>query len=119
MTNIKKFPKKIHSTNPLPRRRVFYIGYRYVGSALCQELEDVYLKRKGKVHGNRKWSIITYVKCEESGREYSFEEAECYQDAVPDMIGSIGLEEEVTLEQLRDMGWSESANVIDFVKTKP
>ena len=27
-----------------PRRRVFYAGYRYVGPAFCQDVQQIYLK---------------------------------------------------------------------------
>ena len=114
MTNITKFPKKTHSTNPLPRRRVFYIGYRYVGPMFCEEIQDVFLKRKGKVNGNQKWSFIIYPKCEENGRYYSFQIEECFQDEVPKLIELLELEKVVTLQELRDMGWRESADIINF-----
>ena len=32
----------------LPRQRVFYLGIVYNGSALCQEITRLYLKRHGK-----------------------------------------------------------------------
>ena len=47
MTNIVNFPKKEKRSKPLPRQRVFYIGYWYVGPVLCQEVQRLYLKRKG------------------------------------------------------------------------
>ena len=33
---------------------MFYTGYRYVGPALCQDEQQIYLKR----HGNEEWSLI-------------------------------------------------------------
>ena len=29
-----------------PYQRVFYVGYRYVGPMLCQEVQRIYLKKK-------------------------------------------------------------------------
>ena len=47
MNNILIFPKKEKRTKPLPRQRVFYIGFRYAGPMLCQEVQNIYLKRNG------------------------------------------------------------------------
>jgi hypothetical protein len=53
-----KFPrrKKVPPRYPKPRQRVFYAGYRYTGPALCQDVQQAYLKR----HGNDEWSLIFY-----------------------------------------------------------
>ena len=51
MNNVITFPQKDKRPLPLPRQRVFYIGYRYVGPMLCQEVQNLYLKRKGFKHG--------------------------------------------------------------------
>ena len=114
--NVRKISKYIFNKRPLPKQRVFYIGYRYVGPMFCEEVQDVFLKRKGKVNGNQKWSFITYPKCEESGRYYSFQIDECFQDEVPKLIELLELEKVVTLQELRDMGWKESADIINFLK---
>ena len=29
----------------MPKQRVFYIGFRYVGPFLCQDVQNIYLKR--------------------------------------------------------------------------
>ena len=115
-SKIKKISKYIFNRKKLPKQRVFYIGYRYVGPMFCEEIQDVFLKRKGKVNGNQKWSFITYPKCEESGRYYSFQIDECFQDEVPNIIELLELEKVVTLKELRNMGWKESAEVINFLK---
>ena len=47
MNNILILPKKEKRTKPLPRQRVFYIGFRYAGPMLCQEVQNIYLKRNG------------------------------------------------------------------------
>ena len=116
--NVRKISKYIFKRRPLPKQRVFYIGYRYVGPMFCQEIQDVFLKRKGKVNGNQKWSFITYPKCEENGRYYSFEIEQCFQDDVPKLIELLELEKVVTLQELTDMGWRESADIINFFKTE-
>ena len=115
-SNVRKLSKYIFNRRPLPKQRVFYIGYRYVGPMFCEEIQDIFLKREGKVNGNQKWSFITYPKCEESGRYYSFQIDECFQDEVPKLIELLELEKVVTLKELRNMGWRESAKVFKFVK---
>lgn len=115
-SNVRKLSKYIFNRRPLPKQRVFYIGYRYVGPMFCEEVQDVFLKRKGKVNGNQKWSFITYPKCEESGRHYCFEIEKCFQDEVPKLIELLELQGIVTLKELRNMGWRESADIINFLK---
>ena len=111
-SNVRKISKYIFNRRPLPKQRVFYIGYRYVGPMFCEEIQDIFLKREGKVNGNQKWSFITYPKCEESGRYYSFQIDECFQDEVPNIIELLELEKVVTLKELRNMGWKENAEII-------
>ena len=106
MTNIVNFPKKEKRSKPLPRQRVFYIGYWYVGPMLCQEVQRLYLKRKGLKNGIRYWSVITYGKYDESDtRTYSIEIEECEENDVPDMLEAFDLDNEVTFSELADMGW--------------
>ena len=106
MTNIVKFYLRKKLPKPLPRQRVFYIGYRYAGPMLCQEVQHLYLKRKGKVNGIQKWSIITYGKYDEtSSKEYSLELDECKENDLPDLIDEWDMSREVNFEELRDMGW--------------
>ena len=74
MTNIVNFPKIEKREKLLPRKRVFYIGFRYVGSYLCQDVQSLYLKRKRVIEGVRWWSIIRYGHYDENdSREYSIE----------------------------------------------
>ena len=40
-----KFPTKEKREKPLPRQRVFYLSFRYVGPMLCQDVQNLYLKR--------------------------------------------------------------------------
>jgi hypothetical protein len=97
MTNIVKFPTKQKRRNLTPRKRVFYLSYRYVGPALCQEVQNIYLKRHGYHNGERRWSLITYASYSEGeSKRYSIELESCLENDVPDMIESIYLEEEVT-----------------------
>ena len=106
MTNIVNFPKKEKRSKPLPRQRVFYIGYWYVGPTLCQEVQRLYLKRKGLKNGIRYWSVITYGKYDESDtRTYSIELEQCEENDVPDMLEAFDLGNEVTFSELADMGW--------------
>ena len=106
MTNIVNFPQKEKRPLPMPRQRVFYIGYRYVGPMFCQDVQSLYLKRKGIKHGDRWWAMITYGKYDESdSREYSIELEECLENDVPDMLDMFDVGDEVTFSELEDMGW--------------
>jgi hypothetical protein len=104
--NIIRFPVKERFENPLPKQRVFYIGFRYVGPYLCQEVQNLYLKRKGLNKGVRRWSIITYGKYNEGdSKEYSIELEQCNEDDLLSMLNEFEMGEEVSIEELRDMGW--------------
>ena len=106
MTNIVNFPAKYKRTNLTPQKRVFYLGYCYFGPTLCQEVQNIFLKRHGYKNGERRWSIIIYSGYTENDtRRYSIELESCLENDVPDMIEQFNLEEEVTLEELRVMGW--------------
>ena len=106
MTNIVNFPQKEKRPAPMPRQRVFYIGYRYVGPFLCQDVQKLYLKRKGVKHGDRWWAMITYGKYDEDDcRKYSLELEECLENDVPDMLDMFDVGDEVTFSELEDMGW--------------
>ena len=106
MTNIVKFPKKVKRDKPLPRQRVFYIGFRYVGPFLCQDVQSLYLKRKSVIEGVRWWSIIRYGHYDENdSREYSIELEECKENDLPDMLDEYDIGGEVTFDELREMGW--------------
>ena len=95
-----------YNVQSMPRQRVFYIGYRYVGPMLCQDVQSLYLKRKGVKHGERWWAVITYGKYYESdSREYSRELEECLENDVPDMLDMFDDGNEVTFSELEDMGW--------------
>ena len=106
MTNIVKFPKKVKREKPLPRQRVFYIGFRYVGPFLCQDVQSLYLKRKKVIERVRWWSIIRYGHYDENdSREYSIELEECRENDLPDMLDEYDIGDQVTFDELREMGW--------------
>ena len=119
MTNIVKFPTKQTRRNLTPRKRVCYLSYRYVGPVLCQDVQNIYLKRHGYHNGERRWSLITYASYSEGENKlYSIELDSCVENDVPDMIENIYLEEEVTFDELRMMGWNGavtfSAKIMDL-----
>lgn len=106
MHNIIKFPVKMKHLLRMPKKRVFYIGYRYVGPMFCQDIQQLYLKRKGYKNGTRHWSIITYCRYDESNsKTYSFELEECEEKDVLDMVNALDLEEQISIGELREMGW--------------
>ena len=106
MNNILIFPKKEKRTKPLPRQRVFYIGFRYVGPFLCQEVQDLYLKRNGQKKGSRTWSLITYGKYDENDyKNYSLELDSCEEDDLPDLLNEFDVGNQINFDELRDMGW--------------
>ena len=107
MTNIVRFPTKVKRDIPLPRQRVFYIGFRYAGPFLCQDVQSLYLKRKRVIDGVRWWSIIRYGHYDENdSREYSIELEECRENDLLDMLDEYDVGGEVTFDVLREMGWS-------------
>ena len=105
MNNILLLPKKEKRTKPLPRQRVFYIGFRYVGPFLCQDVQNLYLKRKGMINGIRYWSIITYGKYDEDDyKTYSMELDECEENKIFEMLRKYELSDMISLDDLEDMG---------------
>ena len=105
MNNILIFPKKEKRTKPLPRQRVFYIGFRYVGPFLCQDVQNLYLKRKGMINGIRYWSIITYGKYDEDDyKTYSIQLDECEENKIFEMLRKYELFDMISLDDLEDMG---------------
>ena len=120
MTKILKFPEQKKIVVNSLRQRVFYIGYRYIGPMLCQDIQHLYLKRKGKVYGTRWWSIITYGKYnEDDNRKYSIELEECEENDVPDMLDMFKTEKKLTFKELNLMGWKGeviySADIISLI----
>ena len=106
MNNVLIFPKKEKQKKPLPRQRVFYLGFRYVGPMLCQEVQNIYLKRNGLKKGSRTWSLITYGKYDEyDSKNYSLELDTCEEDNLPDLLDEYDVGGEVTFDELKEMGW--------------
>lgn len=106
MSKILYLPKNKKSFPNLPKKRIFFIGYRYVGPMFCQDVQNLYLKRKGIKNGMRYWAIITYAKYDEyCSREYSIELDECKEDGVIEMINNLDIEYFPSIYDLRNMGW--------------
>ena len=105
MTNVihVKFPKK--SKRKLPSQRVFYLGQYYAGPPLCQSLEKLWLKRKP----NNRWVFQQKM----YGRVYEQEEYE--GDDLLEAIAGIPFEDEVTVDDLRRMGWYHSSEVVEVL----
>ena len=104
MSNVIKvnFPKK--STRKYPRQRVFYIGQYYCGPPLCQSLQKLWLKRKP----NNRWVFLEY----HYGRAY--EQEECDGDDLPNVLDNIPMVDEVTIDDLLQMGWYHRGEVIQL-----
>ena len=66
MSNIVQFINNNEVFPVIPRQRVFYLGYRYTGPMFCQDVQNLYLKRKGILNDNRYLAIITYGKYDEN-----------------------------------------------------
>ena len=106
MTNIVDFPEIEVIPEALPRQRVFYVGYRYVGPMLCQDVQNLYLKRKGVKNGERSWAMIAYISLNENNsKTYSFELEKCTENQVPALLEKYELQDEVSISDLRKMGW--------------
>ena len=98
---------------PLPRQRVFYLGFVYTGPQLCQDVMNLYLKRHGKKNGVRKWSLITYGKYDENDkRKYSIEINFCDEDDVPYMLREHSIGDDIKLDDLRSEEISKLASQI-------
>ena len=83
----------------------------------CQEVQQLYLKRKGQKAGQRYWAIITYGKYSEwDPQTYSIELAECRDECLLEMLEKFEIRDEVTIADLNKMGWrglgDEEAEVI-------
>jgi len=107
--------------DPLPRKRVFYLGVIYTGPELCQEVTTLYLKRHGRKNGVRRWSLITYGKYDElDKRNYSIELDFCEEDDVPYMLCQYYIGNHINFDDLRKFGWNGSvfnnAKIIEFKK---
>ena len=112
MTKIIKFPSKQKRSKPMPKQRVFYIGFRYVGPMFCQDVQSLYLKRNGLINDTRTWSLIRYGKYDENDyKDYSIELDKCQENDLPDMLDEFDIGNQVNFDELRDMGWK---GVVDY-----
>ena len=106
MTKIIQFPSKQKRSKPMPKQRVFYIGFRYVGPMFCQDVQSLYLKRNGLINDTRTWSLIRYGKYDENDyKDYSIELDKCQENDLPDMLDEFDIGNQVNFDELRDMGW--------------
>jgi len=101
-----KFPKK--SKRKLPRQRVFYLGQYYAGPPLCQSLEKLWLKRKP----NNRWVFQQKY----YGRVYELEEYD--GDDLLDALETIPMAEEVTVDDLIEMGWYHKGEVVHILRNE-
>jgi hypothetical protein len=84
----------------------------------CQDVQQLYLKRKGLVYGERLWAMITYGKYDESdSRTYSIELEECHENDVPDMLDKFEVGNEVNFVDLEEMGWQGKVSYSATVKS--
>jgi hypothetical protein len=94
-----QFPrrKKVPPRYPKPRQRVFYAGHRYVGPQLCQDVQQVYLKR----HGDGEWSLIFYA----DGSSWEIDRFP--SNDVPFKFEEHGIEFAPSYSELEEMGWQD------------
>ena len=96
------FPK--NSKRKLPKQRVFYLGVYYAGPPLCQSLEKLWLKRRP----NNRWVLQQKI----YGRVYEYEE--CDGNDLLCVLESIPFADEITIDDLLNMGWYHRGQVVPF-----
>ena len=97
-----EFPKQ--SKRKLPRKRVFYLGQYYAGPPLCQSLEHLWLKRKP----DNRWVFQQKI------YRIVFEYEEYDGDDLLAALDNIPLVDEVTMDDLLEMGWRHQGEVIQY-----
>jgi hypothetical protein len=97
-----EFPKQ--SKRKLPRKRVFYLGQYYAGPPLCQSLEHLWLKRKP----DNRWVFQQKI----YGIVFEYEEYD--GDDLLAALDNIPLVDEVTMDDLLEMGWRHQVEVIQY-----
>jgi|TARA_B110000037_G_scaffold85383_1_gene101262 hypothetical protein len=97
-----EFPKQ--SKRKLPRKRVFYLGQYYAGPPLCQSLEHLWLKRKP----DNRWVFQQKI----YGIVFEYEEYD--GDDLLAALDNIPLVDEVTMDDLLEMGWRHQGEVIQY-----
>ena len=88
----------------LPRKRVFYLGQYYAGPPLCQSLEHLWLKRKP----DNRWVFQQKI----YGIVFEYEEYD--GDDLLAALDNIPLVDEVTMDDLLEMGWRHQGEVIQY-----
>ena len=88
---------------------MFYAGYRYVGPAFCQDVQQIYLKR----HGDKEWSLIFYF------QGLSWELDRFSADELLSKLDEHQVEVVIDYDSLEAMGWRDPDrdNVEDFELT--
>ena len=99
-------PKRKSVQRAKPRRRAFYAGHWHLGPALCQDIQQIYLKR----HGNEEWSLIFYFQ----GRSWELDSFAT--DTQNSKLNENRIEGAPDCDSLELMGWRnpDSDNVLDF-----
>ena len=97
-----EFPKQ--SKRKLPRKRVFYLGQYYAGPPLCQSLEHLWLKRKP----DNRWVFQQKI----YGIVFEYEEYD--GDDLLAALDNIPLVDEVTMDDLLEMGWRHQGEIIQY-----
>ena len=97
-----EFPKQF--AKKLPLKRVLYLGQYYCGPALSQSLEKLWLKRKP----SNRWVFQAY----EKGRVLEIDE--CDGDTLIETLSHYPFVDEIDLEDLRDFGWLQTAEIISL-----
>tara|TARA_B110000914_G_C15355344_1_gene395910 strand:+ start:284 stop:601 length:318 start_codon:yes stop_codon:yes gene_type:complete len=104
MNNVIYVEFQKQSKRKLPRKRVFYLGQYYAGPPLCQSLEKLWLKRKP----NNRWVFQQKI----YGIVFEYEEYD--GDNLLAALDNIPLVDEVTMDDLLEMGWRHQGEVIQY-----
>ena len=87
---------------------------------LCQDVQNICLKINCLKNRFRTWSLITYSKYDENDhKEYSIKLDSCVEKDLPNLLDEFDVGEEVTFEELREIGWTGhtdySATIIEIL----
>ena len=95
---------KTPSFSHKPYQRVFYLGYRYVGPVLCQDIQRIYLKKKS--FGRCCFQFYA------EGMAWPFEEFAI--EEFSSRLDELCLEDVISNEELVALGWTSDCEVIRF-----
>ena len=104
MNNVIYVEFQKQSKRKLPRKRVFYLGQYYAGTPLCQSLEHLWLKRKP----DNRWVFQQKI----YGIVFEYEEYD--GDDLLAALDNTPLVDEVTMDDLLEMGWRHQSEVIQY-----